>query len=286
MILVLGKNGQLARGLAEYSECVFLDRSTCDLAKPEEIVSALLRAHDQYPDMTAIINAAAYTDVNRAETEESLCMKINAESPAVMADFCKKQTLPFLHVSSDYVYGDHGHSEILESQPHHPEGAYARSKARGDEAVQQVGGGARIVRTSWVYDATGVNFFTKIKKQIKSGSAELKIVGDQWGAPTYAPDLAEWCMKILKQGIRGTSVVHATNAGCVSWFQFAQMIAARLDYRGMIKEVKSSDFPSPVLRPTNSRLSLVRLNTEFNIYPRSIEAALDHCVNHSKFGTP
>ena len=274
VILVFGGNGQvgweLQRSLAVLGAVVALDRAAVDLASPAAI-SALIAA--QRP--RAIINAAAYTAVDRAEQERELAFAINATAPAAMAAAAAMAGIPFIHYSSDYVYAGNKPGVYVETDATEPLSAYGRSKLAGDDAVLAAGGQAVILRTSWVYAARGANFM-KTMLRLADERDSLRVVGDQVGAPTSAELLADVAAQVLKQmwgnaGLRG--VYHCAAAGETSWHGYASFVIGEARRLGAplkvdaanIVAITTADYPTPAARPANSRLDCSSLERTFGL---------------------
>jgi dTDP-4-dehydrorhamnose reductase len=284
-ILLLGASGQLGSAYQELSktevwplgwELVALGSKECDLSLFGSLKQVLERLR---PDL--ILNAAAYTAVDLAEKEQEKCEAINAGAPGVLARYCALHGIPLVHYSSDYVYDGSGAVVRLESAPHAPVNFYGASKAKGDEAIIHSGCDYLIFRTSWVFSHAGKNF---VKTMLRLGAErpELKVVQDQIGAPTYAPDLAAYSLQALMRALeskvegRGfpSGVYHLTNSGYTSWADFARAILPGVKIIG----IPSSEYPTPAKRPRNSRLSLERFKTTFQITPRPWQEALQECL--------
>ena len=185
-LLIIGGRGQLARALYHLRpDALLLDRNVMDLAYPDQVSEVLERY-----DASAVINAAAYTQVDKAEEEERLATRINADAPAAMMIYCQQRQIPLIHVSTDYVFDGSGDTPWKEEDAPAPLNAYGRSKLAGEEAIAHIGGNYLILRTSWVYDAHGKNFLDTILR-LAAEREELRIIADHYGAPTYAPHLAE-----------------------------------------------------------------------------------------------
>ncbi|EDQ02911.1 dTDP-4-dehydrorhamnose reductase, partial [Sulfitobacter indolifex HEL-45] len=218
-LLVFGSTGQLAVALRKHSDDArFLDRAAADLAHPEAC-AAVIRATRP----SAVINAAAYTAVDRAEEEEVLATRINAEAPGAMARACAELEIPFLHVSTDYVFNGSGQSPWRPDDPIAPINAYGRSKAAGEAAVRAAGGSHAILRTSWVFSAPGKNFVTTML-QLSEHRDALKVVDDQIGGPTPALSIAETLLQMagaMKAGQAG-GTYHYAGAPATSWTCFAR----------------------------------------------------------------
>ncbi|MEP4037185.1 dTDP-4-dehydrorhamnose reductase [Pseudophaeobacter sp.] len=262
MILVFGKTGQLARELARHEAVICLGRDQADLSDPAacaEIIRAKTPA--------AVINAAAYTAVDRAEEEEALATQINGAAPAAMAQVCADLGIPFVHVSTDYVFDGSGKKAWQPEDMVAPVNAYGRSKLAGEEAVRAAGGPHAILRTSWVVSAHGNNF---VKTMLRLGAEResLTIVADQIGAPTPARDIATACLEMARQlrtepGKSGTYHLQASPE--VSWAGFAAEIFAQAGLTCQVAEIPTSAYPTPAVRPLNSRLDCTTLETVFGI---------------------
>jgi dTDP-4-dehydrorhamnose reductase len=305
-IMLLGANGQLGSAFRDLAKTeafpigwtlVTGDRETFDLSHPEALRRALDSCLEspggERPDL--IVNAAAYTAVDRAESEAELCQRVNAESPRMIADFCKRAGIPLLHYSSDYVYSGAGIEPHVETEPHAPLNEYGRSKAAGDEAVLKSGADALIFRTSWVYSHTGKNFVKTMLRLAQQSAmslaatpapgkpAQLRIVADQIGAPTYAPDLARYSLEALMRALERktegrpfpTGVYHLANSGHTSWAGFARAILPQTT----IQEIPSTDYPTPARRPLNSRLNLEKFERTFGVKPRPWQEAVRDCLD-------
>jgi dTDP-4-dehydrorhamnose reductase len=307
-ILLLGANGQVGGAFQELSKTDAFpigwtlhawDRVQGDLSKPADLIAAIEHAHTQTP-IDVVINAAAYTQVDLAEKETEICDAINAVAPGALAAFCKSKNLPLVHFSSDYVYSGQGVEPHHETEGYQPLGRYGASKAIGDEAVVASGCDHLIFRTSWVYSHEGKNF---VKTMLRLGAerSELRVVSDQVGSPTYAPDLAKYALDSLMQamikkvetGAFPSGIYHLTNSGYTSWADFAVAIFASMRAQGgaqaaalkvdRVVPIASSDFPTPAKRPLNSRLSLQKFSNTFGITPRPWAEALKECLQ--KLGT-
>ncbi|MEP1328078.1 dTDP-4-dehydrorhamnose reductase [Pseudophaeobacter sp.] len=261
-VLVFGKTGQLACELARLDGVICLGRDAADLSDPE-ICADVIRA--RRPD--AVINAAAYTAVDRAEAEEELATVINGVAPAAMARACADLQIPFVTVSTDYVFDGSGDAPWRPGDATAPLGAYGRSKLAGEEAVRAAGGAHAILRTSWVVSAHGANF---IKTMLRLGAERerLTIVADQIGAPTPARDIAIACLTIARQLAEDpgkTGTYHLAGHPETSWAGFAREIFARARLSCEVVDIPSSDYPTPAQRPLNSRLDCATLETVFDL---------------------
>ncbi|MEQ3669468.1 dTDP-4-dehydrorhamnose reductase [Pseudophaeobacter sp.] len=261
-ILVFGKTGQLARELALLEGVTCLGRAQVDLSDP----AACAEAIGHYAPV-AVINAAAYTAVDRAEEEDALAQVVNGAAPAAMAQACAELDIPFVTVSTDYVFDGSGTTPWQPSDAVAPINAYGRSKLAGEEAVAATGGRYAILRTSWVVSAHGHNF---VKTMLRLGAERdhLSIVGDQIGAPTPARDIAAACLEMARQlrADRGKSgTYHLQGLPEVSWAGVAAEIFAQAGMTCEVTDIATSAYPTPAARPLNSRLDCATLETVFNI---------------------
>lgn len=261
-ILVFGKTGQVARELTAFADVTCLDRSQADLEQPETCAAAIRAAAP-----TAVINAAAYTAVDRAEEEETLATVINGDAPAAMARECAALGIPFVSISTDYVFDGSGETPWQPTDPTGPLGAYGRSKLVGEQGIAQAGGTYGILRTSWVVSAHGNNF-VKTMRRLEVERDQLSIVADQIGGPTPARDIAAACLSMARQladDADKLGIYHFAGAPDVSWAGFARAIFAELETNCEVTDIPSSDYPTPAQRPLNSRLDCSSLETTFGI---------------------
>ena len=254
MILVFGETGHVACELARHQgprEMVFLGRYRADLSDPAACGAAILAQRPR-----AVINAAAYTAVDRAEEEEDQAMVINGHAPGAMAQVCANQGIPFVHISTDYVFAGDGETPWQTTDPVAPQNAYGRTKLAGEEAVRAAGGTYAIFRTSWVVSAHGNNF---VKTMLRLGAERdrLTIVADQIGGPTPAADIARTCLAAAEQLVSDpakTGTYHISGGPDVSWADFAREIFAQAGIACDVADIPTTDFPTPASRPLNSRM--------------------------------
>ena len=261
-VLVFGKTGQVARELAVLPDVQCLGREEADLTDPDACAAVIAQ---QRP--AAVINAAAYTAVDQAETEEDLATVINGAAPGAMAQACKALGIPLVHISTDYVFAGDGTRPWQPDDPTGPLGAYGRSKLAGEQAVQTVGGSFATLRTSWVVSAHGNNF---VKTMLRLGAERdgLTIVADQIGGPTAAKDIAAACHTMALQLIEDpgkSGTYHFSGAPDCSWADFAREIFAQAGLACDVSDIPSSDYPTPATRPLNSRLDCAATKTTFGI---------------------
>ena len=280
--LVTGISGQIgseaAQSFARLGNVIAADRNVLDLSQPH-MLSA--RLDELKPDV--IVNAAAYTTVDRAEDERELAFTVNAESPGIMAQWAAAHGAPFVHLSTDYVFDGSGEMPWREDDVAAPLSVYGASKFAGEQRIRAAAGHHLIVRTSWIYAAHGANFLRTISRLARE-KEELKIVADQIGAPTSAAFVATRLTKIVQANMedlpaafsRCGGVLHMAATGHTSWHGFASTIVEGLRQRGVILAVRRIlPIPSEAFRPRNSRLDLTRLRECFEIRPPSWQALLE-----------
>ncbi|MBC7138832.1 MAG: dTDP-4-dehydrorhamnose reductase [Defluviimonas sp.] len=275
-LLVFGKTGQLASELGALAgpglAITCLDRQAADLSDPAACARVMATA-----DCDAAIIAAAWTAVDRAETEEAAATRVNGESPAAIAKAAAARGIPLLHVSTDYVFDGQGTAPWRPSDPTGPLGAYGRSKLAGEEGVRAAGGPHAILRTSWVVSAHGANF-VKTMLRLAETRDRLTVVADQVGGPTPARDLAAALAGMARQLIADPSksgTYHFSGAPDVSWAEFARAIFGQAGKAVTVEGIPTSDYPTPAARPPNSRLDCSDLERVFGIARPDWCAGLD-----------
>lgn len=274
-LLVFGQTGQVAREMAQIvPDGRFLGRDQADLMQPALCRDLILKAR---PD--AVINAAAWTAVDRAEAEEEAATVVNGAAPGEMAGACAALGIPFLHVSTDYVFDGFGTAPFAPDHPTAPLGGYGRSKLAGEQAVRAAGGHHLILRTSWVFSAHGTNF---VKTMLRLGAERdsLNVVADQIGGPTPASAIAAALATAAQAMIAGHAggTHHFAGAPDVSWADFARAIMAEAGLACRINDIPSTDYPTPARRPANSRLDCSALTAAFGIDRPDWRAALNDVV--------
>jgi dTDP-4-dehydrorhamnose reductase len=260
--LVFGHSGQVATELRAQADVTALGRDAADLSDPEGCAAAVY-AHKP----NAVINAAAYTAVDRAETEEAQATTINGDAPGAMAGACAALGIPFVHISTDYVFAGDGDTPWRPDDTTGPLGAYGRSKLAGEVAVRAEGGPHAILRTSWVVSAHGNNF---VKTMLRLGAERdtLNIVADQIGGPTPARAIASACLSMADQLAADpskTGTYHFAGAPDTSWADFARSIFAEAGLGCDVTDIPSSAYPTPARRPLNSRLDCSATEAAFGI---------------------
>ncbi|QFT94728.1 dTDP-4-dehydrorhamnose reductase [Roseovarius sp. THAF9] len=278
--LVFGTNGQVATELRlARPDAIFLGRDEADLSDPETCAAAI-EAHR--PDL--VINAAAYTTVDRAEEQEALAYIINGVAPGRMAEAAAQLGTPFVHISTDYVFDGSGTRPWAPSDAVCPQNAYGRTKLAGEDAVRAAGGVHAILRTSWVVSAHGANF---IKTMLRLGAERdgLAIVADQIGGPTPARDIAAACLHIgdvLCRAPATSGTYHFSGAPSVSWADFARAIFDSAELDCAVSDIPTSDYPTPAARPLNSRLDCRTTNEVFGLSQPDWPSGLDKILKALK----
>ena len=284
-ILLTGSNGQVGRALqqtlAQLGQVMAFDHHALDLADRDAICKTVRECR---PEL--IINAAAYTAVDRAETEADLAMAVNGVAPGVLAEEAKRLGARLVHYSTDYVFDGSKPTPYTEADTPNPLNVYGKTKLAGEEAIRATGAAHHILRTSWVYAAEGANFLNTILR-LANERPELRIVDDQTGAPTWARAIADLTAQILAAGLRGEDprhgLYHLTATGAVTWFGFAQAILAevqKIPGRAVPRliPITTAEYPLPARRPANSRLDTSRLTETFGIRPAPWQEMLAQCL--------
>ncbi|MDY5847695.1 MULTISPECIES: dTDP-4-dehydrorhamnose reductase [Actinobacillus] len=280
--LITGAKGQVGHCLTQQltgkAEILAVDRDELDITDQ----SAVKKIVETFkPDV--IINAAAHTAVDRAESEVELSEAINVKGPQYLAEAANEIGAIILHISTDYVFEGTGSGEYKEEDQTNPQGVYGRTKLEGEIAVQQANPRSIILRTAWVFGEHGHNFVKTMLRLAKDRDS-LGIVGDQFGGPTYAGDIAKALIEIANQILAGKEnafgVYHFTGKPYVSWYEFANAIFVEaesqklLEKQPHLKAITTAEYPTPAKRPANSRLDLTKIKQTFNIEPSDWQKAL------------
>ncbi|MGE8154686.1 dTDP-4-dehydrorhamnose reductase [Pseudomonas vancouverensis] len=283
-ILINGKHGQvsqeLQRRLSNGHELIVLGRDQLDLTQSEQIRQQVRQVH---PDL--IINASAHTAVDLAESEPDEAFAINAVAPGILAEEALGLDIPLIHYSTDYVFDGLKDSPYNEDDTPNPLGVYGKSKLAGEQAITGVQGKHLILRTSWVYSSHGRNFLLTMQRLLQE-KPELRIVADQFGAPTWAGTIAMSTADLINRLQAGNAgpwgTFHLTAQGETSWFGFAQAIGNALQQQGKtcasLHPIPSSEYPTPAVRPLNSRLDCSRLQREWGVRQPHWHSALQACL--------
>ena len=266
-ILVTGSNGQLGNEIRELAkeypdfDFIYTDIGELDITNPEKVNEFFAANTPQ-----AIINCAAYTAVDKAESDETTAYLINATAVENLAKSAADIGALMLHISTDYVFDGKSYLPYCETDKTNPQSAYGRTKLAGEEAVIQFASKAVIIRTSWLYSAFGNNF---VKTMIKYGTERegLNVVFDQVGTPTYAKDLAKAILDIIPFAMlkSGVDLFHYSNEGVASWYDFARLVIALSDIRCDIKPILTKEYPLPAPRPNFSVLNKSKIKETYNI---------------------
>lgn len=261
-ILVFGRSGQVTTEIQTLADILALGRAEVDLSDPAAC-SAAINAYRP----RAVINAAAYTAVDRAEEEEELATVINGDAPTAMAQACAALNIPLVHISTDYVFSGNGTSAWAPADKRTPQNAYGRSKLAGEQGIRATGCTHAILRTSWVFSAHGSNF-VKTMLRLSESHDKLSVVDDQIGGPTPARAIAAACLSIAQQLCDDpdkTGTYHFSGAPDVSWCTFAREIFAQAGRSTHVSPIATRDYPTPAARPLNSQLDCQTTEQVFGI---------------------
>lgn len=283
--LVTGGSGQLGGALAAAPppgvRIVAPPRTVLDLADPQLDAGPLIAAEG----VTAIVNCGAYTQVDRAEDEPELAMQVNGAAPGLLAGAAAAAGIPIVQISTDYVFSGEKAGAYTEEDAPAPRGAYGRGKLAGEQAVAASGARFAVLRTAWVFSAGGANF---LRTMLRLGRERdtLGVVGDQWGCPTHAGDLAGAVARVcaaFEDERSGSGIWHVVNTGETSWHGFAERIFARAVMQGrpapQLNRIATADYPTKAPRPANSRLATGKLQRDFGIALRDWGSAADQAVD-------
>ncbi|GET37179.1 dTDP-4-dehydrorhamnose reductase [Microseira wollei] len=269
-ILVTGINGQLGQELqqtlASSAEVIGVGRERVDFSQPESLRQIIAEVK---PD--AVINAAAYTAVDKAESEFDLAMAVNGTAPGILAEECQKLRIRLIHISTDYVFDGTKSYPYQDTDPTNPLSAYGKSKLEGELAIGKNCEDRVILRTAWVYGVGGKGNFVKTMLRLGSDKEEIRVVADQIGSPTWTGDLANAIASLLDQTPPGT--YHYTNSGVASWYDFAVAIfeeASQLGWNLKVQRVvpiTTPEYPTPAKRPAYSVLSCAKITAVLGTYP-------------------
>ena len=280
-ILVTGGSGQIGHAVAQLAawkgiECCAPARADLNLADPASIGDWIGKAK-----WHAVINCAAYTAVDRAEGDAELATHINTDGPAVLAQETAARRIPIVHVSTDYVFDGSKTTPYLEDDPINPLGVYGKTKAAGEAAVRRENPRHALVRTAWVQSISGANF---INTMINKGSIaeDMSVVGDQFGCPTSAFDIAGALLEIATNLGERSGTWHFVNGGEATWHELAAYVFDAMAARGMkvprLNAIKTAEYPTPARRPVNSRLCTQKFQQDFGTTPRHWHDAMDEIL--------
>jgi len=275
MILIKGANGQLGQcfrqASAHWPQQAFIFASSQDLDVSDRRAVRAYFESLRNEKIKWVINCAAYTAVDKAESEPAKARRINVSGPKNLAEACAELNIPFIHFSTDYVYHSRQNTPFLETDPVHPKGVYARSKLAGERAALLAQPLSMIIRTSWVYSSFGHNF-AKTMLRLGRERETINVVIDQIGSPTYAPDLAEAVMKIIRQVESGAvssasiaGIWNYANEGVASWYDFAAAIFELENMACPVQPIATKAYPTPAKRPPFSVLDKSKIKTAFGL---------------------
>lgn len=277
-IVVTGSNGQLGSELKELSpqypqyDFHFLTRAQLSLDTNEGLAEKIAALKPHY-----LINCAAYTAVDKAETEQALAMQINGVAVGALAKACLQNDIKFIHLSTDYVFDGTHKEPVNEDVYPSPINFYGESKFAGELLALQTNPYSIVIRTSWVYSFYGKNF-VKTMIRLMGEKESVSVVNDQWGSPTYAADLAEAILQIINSGIWEPGIYHFSNEGIINWAQFAQSIANKIGSTCKVNPIPTASYPTPAKRPLYSVMDKTRIGQQYSIAMKSWDKSLDKCI--------
>lgn len=278
-ILVTGRDGQLGSELQELAKTskhnfVFVGSKDGDITNKDQI-QELVSNHN----IQAIINCAAYTAVDKAETEQDKAFLVNREGVQNLVAICAESNCKLIHISTDYVFPGNGTSPYKTNDPVAPLGVYGASKLAGEEAILNSDIDGIVIRTSWVYSTFGHNF-VKTMTRLGKERDSLNVVNDQRGCSTYAKDLGAICLQLLDETWNSDQrIYHFSNSGEITWFDFATEIMKLTGSNCKVLPLPSSEFPTPAKRPSYSVMDTSELKKDFGIAPRNWKQALEECIS-------
>lgn len=277
-ILITGSEGQLGRSLKKISSLYpdfyfyFTDVNEMDITNDISVRKVFNELQPHY-----CINSAAYTAVDKAESDQELCYKINVKGPELLAKYCGINKTKIIHISTDYVYNPTDNEIITENSPTTPNNFYGKTKLEGDLNIAKLMTDYIIIRTSWLYSEFGNNFVKTIIK-LAGVKEELNVVNDQTGSPTNASDLAVAIMQIIENSANQSGIYNFTNEGFITWYEFAKEIIELKSLKCKVNPVPTSEFPTPANRPTNSKLSKNKILTDYKIKTTDWKKSLKYCI--------
>lgn len=285
-LLLLGSNGQVGHALApllKAYDVTACDRSTLDLARPDDLRDAIRILQ---PDV--IVNAAAYTAVDQAESEPDLARQINAEAPGVLAEEAARLGARFMHYSTDYVFDGTKGAPYVEDDVPNPLNTYGQTKWEGEEAVRAAGGEYLILRTSWVYGLYGHNFLNTMLRLAGEGRTHLRVVADQVGCPTWSGAIAETTVALLDCWAPGdgrAGIYHFSSQGETTWHRFAEAIFAAVERNDInVEPILTEAYPTPAERPHYSVLSKEKVTMASSEVVEPWDVALHRCMQRKREG--
>ncbi|MBK7914213.1 MAG: dTDP-4-dehydrorhamnose reductase [Saprospiraceae bacterium] len=279
-VLVTGAQGQLAQEIQHLASLYpeikfeFFDKTEWDISDEKQTYKILSNAHADF-----VVNTAAYTKVDLAETNSEICNRINYEAPKMIAATCNGLKTRIIQISSDYVFFNSIHKALIETFPKNPNGVYATSKSKAEDVIMNYNPQNIIIRTSWLYSSFGHNFVKTMIRMANLGKP-IQVVDDQIGSPTYAADLAEVIIKIiLSPSKKIEGIYHYCNEGACSWYEFAQEIFSHLNLNVSLKAISTNEFGALAPRPAFSQLDCTKIKTELQIAIPSWKNSLHKCLD-------
>lgn len=287
-VLLIGAKGQVGQELQVtlpyLGEVISIGREELDLTNSEKISQLIREIHPDY-----LVNASAYTAVDKAEIEPDLAYSINSIAPKIMAESAEKIKAKFLHISTDYVFDGRKNTPYLETDLTNPLGVYGQSKLRGEEEIKTVNSQAIILRTAWVYGSYGKSNFVKTMLRLGKEREELKVVVDQVGSPTWAKDIATAITHLLINVDNPPGIYNFTNSGVASWFDLTKAIFEEAKISGIplkiqrVIPITTAEYPTPAVRPAYSVLSSQKISQQLDYIPPywrdSLKAMLNQLFN-------
>lgn len=277
-ILVTGANGQLGREM-QVIAAGFPGYNFLFVTKEELPIDDFKAAQNYFDDhsIDVCVNCAAYTAVDRAETEKDKAYAINSDAVGNLATLCRQNNALFIHISTDYVFDGTAAIPYTEDHPVNPIGIYGASKLKGEEMAMQNNPASVIIRTSWVYSSFGNNFVKTMLRLMKERES-INVVSDQQGCPTYAADLAKAIMDIISGGTANPGIYHFSNQGAVSWYRFAAAIKELSGSSCVVNPIPSSQYPTPAKRPAYSVLDTKKIRETFHVVIPEWKDSLQKCL--------
>ncbi len=281
-IIVIGSHGQLGSELQELAssypnyQFFFFDKVHLDIVVKEEVDKQIEEIKPDY-----LINCAAYTAVDKAETDASLAFAINSEAVRNLAEACTRNNVRFVHVSTDYVFDGKATQPYKETDPVQPANVYGQSKLKGEEEAVKANPDVIILRTAWVYSTYGANF-VKTMLRLMQSRPEIGVVADQYGTPTNAADLAEAIMQIIDGGKWVPGIYHFTNEGKITWYDFANEIKRLSNASCTVNAITTEQYPTPAKRPQYSVLDKTKIQQTFGIKLKDWRESLEKCIEKMK----
>lgn len=278
-ILVTGASGQLGQELQRLSaafpdyEFLFFTREDLSITDETQVKETFKKHHPQF-----CINCAAYTAVDRAETDQEAARLINAIAVGLLAAVCKDHGTRFIHISTDYVFDGKATKPYKINAPVNPQSVYGATKLEGEQLAMKANPDSIIIRSSWVYSEFGKNFVKTMMRLMKEKES-LNVVSDQSGSPTYGFDLAEAILQIISTGQWKAGIYHYSNTGIVTWYDFAVAIRDMVHTSCTVKPISSSDYPTSAKRPVYSALDTSLISSTFNVLLKPWKDSLVACIH-------